>query len=84
MRFSLLLAALLAIGCAGKGTKPEDCPKEYAHTMSHCAKPKPRPPQPDCIPVKKDGRPVGCIDRKDLWRLMQIQGPRMAPPVVNR
>ena len=84
MRFSLLIAVLLALGCAGKSTKPEDCPKEYAHTMSHCAKPRPARIDPNCIPVIQDGRQVSCISRESLWREMQMQGPRFAPPTINR
>ena len=89
MRMLQLLAALLAVlfffmvGCEAAPKKPEACPKEYAHTLPHCKKPRPRV-QPDCIPIIQDGKQVGCISRDGLWREIQVQGPRFYPPVITR
>ena len=78
MRLSLLIAVLLAVGCGNKQTKPEDCPKEYAGTLSHCAKPRPARVDPNCIPVKENGKFIGCLDR----RILQFSS--WHPPTVNR
>ena len=83
------LAVVTVISCAN--TPEKQAQKElraacrngaYQHDP-RCDKPTPRV-QPDCVPIYKDGRRIGCIDRKDLWREMQMQGPRFAPPTINR
>ena len=83
------LAVVTVIACANTPEKQERkelrayCRASGYQHDTRCATPRRRIP-PDCVPIYQDGRLVGCIDRKDLWREMQMQGPRFTPPTINR
>ena len=68
----IILTAALA-GCA---TLPPECQTEYAHTISHCPPPRPRPAanEAECrsiggVSIIRDGRFDACVSPDTAQRI---------------